>query len=189
MVNTALSDESAALLMQSIGSRIVSLDAAIVASDNIAWNVVRITFDSFALDVRCDLEDRTISEDSETEEYGVLSVLLASDEPLVVNGTSARTLTCPVEAVVKDVLVLDGRVDAFWDGEQVNSRVFTQAIGFKLGEYDWLVLDKETWFGDMIAINRGERLDELVRDSSIDWEKDPETPEQHFVYSAGWKRR
>lgn len=189
VVNTALGDESAALLTRAIGSRIISLDAAIVASDNIAWSVVRVFFDSFVVDVRCDLENRTISEDSETEEYGVLSAALAPDEPLVVNGTSARTMTCPVEAVVKDVLFLDGTVDAFWDGDQVNSRAFTQAIAFKLGEFDWLVLDKETWFGDMIAVNRGERLCELARDSSVDWDDDPDLPEQHFVYSASWNRR
>ena len=67
--------------------------------------------------------------------------------------------------------------------------LYDDYIAFKLGEFDWLVLDKETWFGDMIAVNRGERLCELARDSSVDWDDDPDLPEQHFVYSASWNRR
>ena len=59
---------------------------------------------------------------------------------------------------------------------------YPQAIALRT-ESGVIMFDKEVWFSETIVIKRGESIDELLYDESVNWEDDPEEdPTTHFEF-------
>ena len=181
-VNKTIDSEGIEALRGIIGKRIDSIDAYIVARDNVAWKAVRINCDGHALDVMNGLEYLPINDEGDTEEMGILRVAPGDTETLVVDDVDTDASTCEIGATVMGVTLVNGRVVTKDCGRVIADRSYTQAIAFGLSSGESLVLDKEAWFSEMISVGMGDPED-LVYDDAIDWEDDPEDPDVHFSWS------
>lgn len=181
-VNKAIDHAGQELLRSAIGSVITSLDAVIVARDNVAWNTVRVNTTAGSFDVSNLVEDLPVNGDGDVEGFGVLSLAEAATPTLEVDGVDRDVTTCPIGEAAAGVTLVNGRVTTFDEGTALVRRAYTQAIAFELQSGDLLVLDKGAWFGEMISIAMGTTLGDLVYDDSADWEDDPEEPSVHFAW-------
>ena len=67
-----------------------------------------------------------------------------------------------------------------WDSEIT----YTQAILIDLGT-DYLCIDKEAWFSEILFVKGGDKIEELVHDDSSSLEIDPEEdPNSRMEYSS-----
>lgn len=180
--NKTICSEGITALREIIGKRIDSIDAYIVARDNVAWRAVRINCDGTALDVINELQYLPINDEGDTEEMSSLRVAPGGTGMFVVDDVNFEACTCEVGEVVAGITLLNGRVVTTDQGRVIADRAYTQAIAFGLSSGGSLVLDKGAWFSEMIAIGMGDPED-LVYDDSLDWEDDPEDPDIHFSWS------
>ena len=70
----------------------------------------------------------------------------------------------------------------YGEGEPVAKLEYPQAIAFRT-DSGVIVLEKEVWFSELLAIERGDSIDALLYDESVNWEDDPdEDPTTHFEF-------
>lgn len=181
-VNKTIDSEGITALRGIIGKRIESIDAYIVARDNVAWRAVRINCDGTALDIINELEHLPINDEGDTEEMSSLRVMSSETDVLAVDDVDTGASTCEIGTTVTGVTLVNGRVVTRDCGRVIADRAYTQAIAFGLSSGESLVLDKGAWFSEMIAIGMGDPED-LVYDDALDWEDDPEDPDVHFSWS------
>ena len=90
----------------------------------------------------------------------------------------------PMGKVVTGVSVLVNDVNVYGKGVLVASLSYPQAVVVGLGD-EYLVLDKETSFSEMIAVKLGADPFALVYDASADWEDDAdEDPTTHYEFNS-----
>ena len=172
------------LLANVKGKTLERVDACIVARGDMAWNTVRLHFEDCALDVNNRLGEITVDELGTVDEFGLMSISVASVETLDVPEASPQTTIIPVGKRVEGITVVDDIVEVFGDGNPVANIAYPQAILFDLGD-EWLSLDKETWFEETIAIKAGTDPALLVYDDTINWADDPdEDPTTHYEAST-----
>lgn len=182
-VNKTINADGMKVLRDIVDEAIVSLEAVIVARDNVAWGVVRLNTALGAVEVRNHVEELPINNEGETEEFGVLSVKVANGD-FVVDDVDQEASLCPLDEMVAGITLVNGRVVTYENGEAIVDRSYTQAIVFELASGEHLVLDKGAWFSEMISINMGPEPSVFISDDSEDWEDDPEEPSIHY----GWER-
>ena len=171
------------LLASIKGETLERIDACIVARGDMAWNTVRLHFGNFSLDVNNRLGEITVDELGTVDEFGLMSVSVAGNATLNVPEASPETTVIPVEKRVVSVAVVDDIVEVYGNGKQVASIAYPQAILFDLGD-EWLVLDKETWFEETIAVKAGADPTLLVYDDTVNWADDlDEDPTTHYEAS------
>ena len=179
-----LSPEERSILRDMVGRELLTVDAVIVARGDLSWNTVRLHLDGAAVDVDNRLADIVVDELGTIEEFGLLSVRRSSLETLALPDVGADTTTRPVGRVVTGVSVLADEVTIHGGGTPVASLSYPQAILVGLGD-ERLVLDKETWFSEMIAVKAGPDPLALAYDGAADWEDDPdEDPTTHYEFSS-----
>ena len=78
--------------------------------------------------------------------------------------------------MIKDIAGIYG------EGEPVAKLEYPQAIAFRT-DSGVIMLDKEVWFSELLVIKRGDSVDELLYDESVNWEDDSEEdPTTHFEF-------
>ena len=183
--NKTFSPRELELLASFKGAVLETIDACIVARGDMAWNTVRLHSDAGCVDVNNRLGEVTVDELGTVDEFGLMSVSEAEGNILDVPEASPETTVIPVGKRVAGVSVVNSRIDVHGNGELVARITYPQAILLDLGD-EWLVLDKETWFDETIAIKAGANPVELVYDDSVNWADDPEEdPTTHYEVSSG----
>ena len=183
-VNFTIAQEGIELLREARGTTMVSLEAVIIARNDMAWGTVRIHLADAVIDIAVGLQDLPLNSDGDVEEFGVLTVSEAEPGSLSVEGVDKEAEWYNVGMPVTGITLVNDHVSAFEGGRETMERSFTQAIVFTLADGSHLVLDKGAWFSEMITIGKGAAWEDCVYDSSQDWENDPEEPEVRYV----WKR-
>lgn len=180
--NRRFTQKEESLLKRARGARLLSMDAVLAAPPDNSWNSVRLHFDGFDIDLSCRLHGITIDELGTVEEFGLLSVEESRPEPLDIPEVGAGTTVFPVDEVVMGVSVLNDIVRIYGDSTLVAQLEFPQAVAFTT-ESGIIMLDKEVWFSEMIAVKRGDAIGPLLYDDSVNWEDDPdEDPATHFEF-------
>lgn len=170
------------LLLSAKGKTLRTIDAAIVARDDFAWNTVRLHFDGLNLDVNNRLGEIDVDELGTLEEFGLLSISQGATERLALAEVSVGITVISVDSPVNEIEVVVDNAEVFGDGRRVASLAYPQAVIFHCAD-DVIVLDKEVWFSEMIAVKRGETDEGLVYDDGVNWEDDPEDPSTHYEFT------
>lgn len=182
IANKRFSPEDEALLKRAKGSRLLSIDAVLAAPPDNSWNTVRLHFEDFDIDVNNYLGEIVVDEFGSLEEFGLLSVAAASKDTLSIPEVGTETTVMAVDAAVNGIAVINDIADIYGEGEPVAKLEYPQAIAFRT-DSGVIMLDKEVWFSELLVIKRGDSIDELLYDESVNWEDDPEEdPTTHFEF-------
>lgn len=169
-------------LKRAKGARLQSIDAVLAAPPDNSWNTVRLHFEGFDFDVNNYLNDIAVDEFGTLEEFGLLSVKEATADTLDIPEVGADTTVFDIDRVITSVRVINDVADIYGDGSRVVRLEYPQAIAFET-DAGVIMLDKETWFSEMIVIKQGRKIEELLYDESVNWEDDPEEdPTTHFEF-------
>lgn len=170
------------LLKRAKNARLLSIDAVLAAPPDNSWNTVRLHFGDFDIDVSNCLSEITVDEFGTLEEFGLLSVKEATADILDIPEVGADTTVFEIDRIVTSVRVINDVVDVYGDGSKVARLEYPQAIAFNTDK-GIIMLDKEVWFSEMIAIKQGKAIKELLYDESVNWEDDlEEDPTTHFEF-------
>ena len=182
ITNKRFSLDEEALLKRAKGSRLLSIDAVLAAPPDNSWNTVRLHFEGFDIDVNNYLNEIVVDEFGSLEEFGLLSITESSSETLSIPEVGADTTVMTIDAVVDGIAVINDIADIYGEGEPVAKLEYPQAIAFRTNS-GVIMLDKEVWFSELLVIKRGDSIDELLYDESVNWEDDPEEdPTTHFEF-------
>ncbi len=180
--NRRFSQAEEALLKRAKGSRLLSIDAVLAAPPDNSWNTVRLHFEDFDIDVNNYLSDVVVDEFGSLEEFGLLSVTESSKETLRIPEVGTDTTVMDVGALVDAVSVINDIADIYGEGELVARLEYPQAIALHT-DSGIIMLDKEVWFSELIVIKRGESVEGLLYDESVNWEDDlEEDSTTHFEF-------
>lgn len=184
-VNKTLNEDEKDILRSLVGSTILTLEAALAAPPEIAWNTVRVHADSGSIDVSCLLESMPVGLEGDEDEHGIVSIARASAERLEVPGISADTSSYEVNKLVTGTGVVNDRMEVYENGELGYRSVTTKAIAL-FTEAGTLVFDRQAWFDETLAIGWGEDPKKLVFDEWAGWEDDEEE-EPGIHYDTSWE--
>ena len=177
-----LDETEESLLKRMKGSRLLSIDAVLAAAPDNSWNTVRLHFENFDIDINNYLNEIIVDEFGTLEEFGLLSVAEAAKETLSIPKVGTGTTTFEVNEIITAVTVINDLANIYGEGAPVAKLEYPQAIALHT-DSGIILLDKEVWFSEMIVIKRGESIDELLYDESINWEDDTEEdPTTHFEF-------
>lgn len=186
-VDKTLSPEERATLKSLVGRTVRSIDAALAAPPNIAWNTVRLHTDAGSVDVSCLLQTLPVNGQGDEEEFGVVSVAEAADTPLEVPTISADTQTAQLGFEVTGIDIVNDSLSVYVDGAPTYRRTTTKTIVLRT-EGDSLAFDRQAWFDEMLAVNFGKDDEDLVFDEWADFEDDEtEEPGVHYEFSMAWE--
>jgi hypothetical protein len=173
-----------AILRDVCGRTLESIDAVIVARSDLSWNTVRLHLDGLDVDINNHLGEIEVDELGSLEEFGLMSVNHASGATVEIPEVSAATTTMEIGKVIIGVRVISNVIVVHGDGAPVATITYPQAIILEHTD-GVIVLDKECWFSEMLAVKQGENAGALVYDESINWEDNPEEdPTTHYEFSA-----
>ena len=182
IANKKFSPEEEALLKRAKGSRLLSIDAVLAAPPDNSWNTVRLHFEGFDIDVNNYLNEIVVDEFGSLEEFGLLSITESSSETLSIPEVGTDTTVMTIDAVVDGITVINDIAEIYGEGELVAKLEYPQAIAFRT-DSGVIMLDKEVWFSELLVIKRGDSIDALLYDESVNWEDDPEEdPTTHFEF-------
>lgn len=182
IANKRFSPEEEDLLKRANGSRLLSIDAVLAAPPDNSWNTVRLHFEGFDIDVNNYLNEIVMDEFGSLEEFGLLSVAESSSETLSIPEVGTDTTVMTIDTVVNGITVINDIAEIYGKGNLVARLEYPQAIAFRT-DSGVIMLDKEVWFSELLVIKRGDSIDELLYDESINWEDDPEEdPTTHFEF-------
>ncbi len=180
----SFSTEEAEILSSMHGKTLICIDGVIVAREDTSWNAVRLHLSGIDIDLINTLGEITIDEFGTLEEFGLLKVQEGSRETLEVPEASPDTTVFSINATVQDVQVLVDCIDVIGDGVKVATIKYPQAVIIETSQ-GYIVLDKEVWFSETIAIKQGDDVGALLYDDSQNWEDDPEEdPSTHYDFST-----
>lgn len=162
--------------------KLESIDAVIVARDNFAWNTIRLHFADDHIDLNNYLGEIVVDEFGTIDEFGLLSINPASSERLNIAGVSANTSTFDVGQEIIGIQIINNIIDVFGNGEKVATVAYPQAVVLRLN-HGVIVLDKENWFSEMIALKMADSIEGQIYDDSVNWEDNPEEdPSTHYSF-------
>ena len=180
--NKRFSPEEEALLKRAKGSKLLSIDAVLAAPPDNSWNTVRLHFEGFDIDVNNYLNEIVVDEFGSLEEFGLLSIVESTKDMLSIPEVGTETTVMKIDAVVNGIAVINDIAGIYGEGEPVAKLEYPQAIAFRT-DSGVIMLDKEVWFSELLVIKRGDSIDALLYDESVNWEDDPEEdPTTHFEF-------
>lgn len=183
ITDKSFSPEEIILLKKMKGRILQTVDAVIIARGDMSWQTVRLHFDGLHVDIINTLGEIEVDELGTIDEFGLLSVCEASSDLLDIPEASADTTTMSIYLPVIGVDIAIDVIDVSGNGNLVASIVYPQAIALQFPDYV-LVLDKENWFSEMIAVKQGVDMDTLLYDESVNWEDNPEEdPTTHYDFN------
>ena len=181
-VNKRFTQDELRLLERIKGSKLLSIDAVLVAPPDNSYITVRLHFDGFDIDLNNYLNEIVVDEFGSLEEFGLLSVIEGSKDILSIPAVGADTTVFQVNKSIRGVTVVNDIADIFGDGKQVARLEYPQAIALETDD-GFIMLDKEVWFSELIVIKSGGTIGELLYDESVSWEDDlEEDPTTHFEF-------
>jgi hypothetical protein len=161
-----------ALLRRAKGTRLLSVDAVLVAPDR-AWNAVRLHFDGFDLDLRVHPVDISYDESGPVDEYGLMSVEKADPQVLAVPEIGDDAVAYAVDKLVESVYVVDDLGEVYEDGGLLARVEYPQAAAFRT-DAGYIVFDNGSWFSELIDIGLYKAtIEEAIYDESQSWEAEP----------------
>ena len=170
------------LLKRIKGEHLLSIDAVLAAPPDNSWNTVRLHFDKFDIDINNYLNDITVDELGSIEEFGLFSITTATRDMLEIPEVGADTTVFQVGKTVDSITIINDVADIFGNGKLVAKLEYPQAIALHTND-GVIVLDKEVWFSELIAIKYGTNVNNLLYDDSVNWEDDPdEDSTTHFEF-------
>ena len=180
--NNRFSRAEESLLKGVVGQRLISIDAVLAAPPDGSWNTVRLHFEGLDIDINNSLSRLVVDELGTLEEFGLLSVAESRREVLSIPEVGADTSVFKVDGVLTGVSVINNVIDIYGEGNLVAKIEYPQAVALHIGS-DIILLDKEVWFSEMIVIKRGQSIDDLLYDESVNWQDNPdEDPTTHFEF-------
>lgn len=186
-VDKTLSEKERRILQSMVGKTITSIDAALAAPPNIAWNTVRLHTDGGTIDVSCQLQTLPVNAEEDVEEFGIVSISAAPNEPLEVPTISADTQAAQLKLEITDVQLVNDALEVSENGALTYRRTTTKAVVFRCGRTS-LALDRQAWFDEMLAVNESTDDTGLVFDGWADFEDDEEEePGVHYGFSTTWE--
>ncbi len=185
VTNKVFKENEVEFLLKAKSRTLKSVDLIVVARDNLGWNTARIHInDDINIDLNNNLESIVIDEFGNSDEFGILSLDRSSNKVLELADVCENASTFIINKRIKDVLLVEDTISVFGNEKKVSELSYVQAIAFDL-EDGFLVLDKETWFSEMIAIKEGNDLQELIYDDSANWEDSIEDdPTTHYEFNS-----
>ena len=182
--NKSFTSEEIAVLGSMLGKSLGSIDAVIVARSDLSWNTVRLHFNDLNVDINNHLGEIEVDELGSLEEFGLLSVASAPETKLELPEVSAETSSIEIEKTITSIKIVSDSIVVYGDGTPVATITYPQAVILE-HEDGVIVLDKECWFSEMIAVKQGKDAENLIYDESVNWEDDPdEDPSTHFEFST-----
>lgn len=180
----SFTSEEIAVLESMLGKSLGSIDAVIVARSDLSWNTVRLHFNDLNVDINNHLGEIEVDELGSLEEFGLLSVASAPETKLELPEVSAETSSIEIEKTITSIKIVSDSIVVYGDGTPVATITYPQAVILE-HEDGAIVLDKECWFSEMIAVKQGKDAENLIYDESVNWEDDPnEDPSTHFEFST-----
>ena len=180
----SFTSEEIAVLESMLGKSLGSIDAVIVARSDLSWNTVRLHFNDLNVDINNHLGEIEVDELGSLEEFGLLSVASAPETKLELPEVSAETSSIEIEKTITSIKIVSDSIVVYGDGTPVATITYPQAVILE-HEDGVIVLDKECWFSEMIAVKQGKDAENLIYDESVNWEDDPdEDPSTHFEFST-----
>ena len=178
-----LDDHQIELLRGLIGSQLKSYDAALAAPPDIAWNSVRLHTSAACVDINCLLANVAIDGYGNKDEHGIISIASGQDETLDVPEVSCDTSIFRVDKPITGISLVTETLSVFNHGSSFYQATTTKSVIIHLPD-DIIVLDRQAWFDESLAIGRGTNFDELIFDEWADWEDDEEEePGVHYESS------
>lgn len=180
--NKRFNETEKTILERMKGSTLLSVDTVLAAPPNDSWNTVRLHFENFDVDINNHLNDISVDEVGTLEEFGLLSITKAAKEMLDLPEVGTDTTVIEVNKKIIGVTVINDIADIYGNGKLVARLEYPQAIALHT-KTGIIMLDKEVWFSETIALKMGENIDTLLYDESVNWEDDPEEdPTTHFDF-------
>lgn len=176
------SDEEQALLSSKKGDRLVALGYVPMVS-GMAFGRIRLYFKSGALDIVSTMHDIDYDGDGKVDDDDAfLSVEVSADDLAEISEINGDEMRVEYNKVVERVIVAQDSVDSYTNGELDFKTAYPQAIIFDLGD-EMFSIDKQSCNWMILTIKHGSSFDELVYDTSKDYEDMPdEAPEIHNEY-------
>ena len=181
-VDKRIGAEEVVLLKGLIGKELREVEAAIAAPPNVAWNTVRLHADAYFLDINCFLDNVAINDEGDADEFGVISVISATNDNLKVKTISSDTEELIINKQVTRIEVFETKIISKYGKVPFCEKQFTKAIVFYF-EDECMVIDKLAWFDEMLRVSFGSSPEKLLYDESLDWESDIEEDGVAFEYS------
>ena len=182
--NKSFTSEEIAVLGSMLGKSLGSIDAVIVARSDLSWNTVRLHFNDLNVDINNHLGEIEVDELGSLEEFGLLSVARSPKTKLELPEVSAETSSIEVGKTITCIKIVSDSIVVYGEGSPVATITYPQAVILE-HEDGVVVLDKECWFSEMIAVKQGKDAEDLIYDESVNWEDDPEEdPSTHFEFST-----
>lgn len=176
------SREEENLLKRAKGSKLLSIDAVFAAPPDNSWNTVRLHFEKFDIDVNNYLNNIVVDELGSLEEFGLLSVIDSSKETLRIPEVGTDTTVIDINTFVDGITVINDVAEIYGEGKLVAKLEYPQAIAFHT-DSGVIMLDKEVWFSELIVIKKGDNIEDLLYDESVNWEDDlEEDSSTHFEF-------
>ena len=180
--NKRFSRDEEDLLKRAKGSKLLSIDAVLAAPPDNSWNTVRLHFEGFDIDVNNYLSEIVVDEFGSLEEFGLLSITESTKDMLNIPEVGTDTTVMTINAIVDGITVINDIADIYGEGELVAKLEYPQAIAFRT-DSGVIMFDKEVWFSELLVIKKGDNVDDLLYDESVNWEDDPEEdPTTHFEF-------
>lgn len=166
------------------GANLISIDRMLLADAGYSWDTVRLHSDCGHLDINNFINNISLESNDITDEFAFLSIKSATSEALALEDMpSEKSTNSPINKKINAIYIVHNHVSTYRNNVLVTDLLYPQAICFEFTS-DVLVLDKETWFSEMIAVKRGLSLKQLIYDESQDWQDDPiEDPDTHYEFS------
>ena len=168
-----LNQEETAILSTLKGERLNQIDACIVARDDTAWGNVRLHLDGADIDICIQLGEAVVDEAGESDEFGFLSVKKTSRATLEVAEASPETTVIQINDAIKDMTVVNERINIYSHDMLVSTIETTQAIILQLND-STIALDRECWFSDTLTLKQTEPRQADLYDDSLNWANNPE---------------
>ena len=182
-VDRTLSGGERALLVGFKGAEIISIEMALAAPPEVAWNTVRLHTDKGSFDVNCLLELAPVNDEGEDDDLGVVSVDLAPASQLEVPSIATDVIRLEIGRKIIEVEIVDDNQRIYENERLFYSRKTTKAIIFYTDE-DCLVLDRHNWFDEMMFVTQGPDAESLLEDEWADWEDiEEEEPGIHYEFT------
>lgn len=132
--------------------------------------VARLVFDKNNLvEIRCNYVKVDIAEDS-WDDTGAFSA--ATDKSTIWLPEDKHLTKIPVNKTIEGIIAVNDYDELSNDGRLVSSFAFTNAIALNLGD-EYLVFTMDYFAEDVINVNRGPKLDELLPKNMGSWYEAP----------------
>lgn len=170
--DTALSQAEIAILKSFKDKQLRSYEMKCVGGND-AWSTVRLHFENGSIDIISSIQSIPEDEKGSSDEFSVIRIVESSPETPIVPDMPEETVTRPLGKTVVNFTIANDIVSYYSGDIQDSEIIYTQAILIDFGT-EFLCIDKEAWFSEVLFVKSGSNAKELIHDDSTSLEIDPE---------------